>query len=342
MLSLPTLDVSAFLVDPTARAGEQFVRNLRDACHGPGFLYLVGHGVAPARDAAIMAAARSFFALPEAERHAMAIGKSPHFRGYTVLGDEHTQGKRDWREQIDLGPEESPLELSPDDPPWLRLRGPNQWPPSLPGMRLAVTDWMQAMEPVGIAVMRALALGLGQPMDRFDAVMSPNPYTRLKIIRYPAQPVHADTGQGLGLHHDSGLVSFVLQDDVGGLQVQTGGRLVDALAKPGAYVMNLGEMLQAASSGYLRATKHRVESPATGAARISVAYFMNPRLDAIFEPLDLPPELAAQAPGGQNPDPHDPVFATFGENTLKIRMRAHPDVTAAFYSDVRGAGSSIV
>ena len=61
---------------------------------------------------------------------------------------------------------------------------------------------------------------------------------------------------------------------------------------------------------------------------------MNPRLDAQFEPIELPAELAAKAPGGQNPDPGDPVFATFGANTLKIRMRSHPEVTEAFYSDV--------
>ena len=48
--------------------------------------------------------------------------------------------------------------------------------------------------------------------------------------------------------------------------------------------------------------------------------------------------LAAEATGGQNSDgemdPDDPVFATFGANTLKIRMRAHPDVSAAHYAGV--------
>ncbi len=75
-------------------------------------------------------------------------------------------------------------------------------------------------------------------------------------------------------------------------------------------------------------------SPPPGRQRLSIAYFMNPRLDARFEPVDLPGELAAHANGGQNPDPADPVFATFGANTLKIRMRSHPDVTASYYADV--------
>ncbi len=93
-------------------------------------------------------------------------------------------------------------------------------------------------------------------------------------------------------------------------------------------------MLQTATNGYLRATKHQVVSPPVGQQRISIAYFMNPRLDACFEPIELPTELAAQALGGQNLDPKDPVFTTFGANTLKIRMRSHPDVTEAYYRDV--------
>src|SRR6185436_15489990 len=121
---------------------------------------------------------------------------------------------------------------------------------------------------------------------------------------------------------------------VGGLQVQREGGLVDATPLPGSYVMNLGEMLQAATSGYLRATKHRVQSPPPGRERLSVAYFFHPRLDARFAPIALPPELAAAARGGQNVDPNDPIFATFGDNYLKIRLRSDRDVALAHYADL--------
>ena len=332
---LPVLDVSGFLHSADAAEGIRFVDSLRAACHGPGFCYLVGHGVPEALNAQVMTATRRFFALPEAERRAIAIGNSPHFRGYTILGDERTQGRQDWRDQIDIGPEEPALVLGADDPPWLRLRGPNQWPAALPELKVTVTEWMASMHRLAGSLMRATALALGQSADWFEDATSPNPYTRLKIIRYPAQPPRGDTGQGLGLHQDSGLLSLVLQDGAGGLQVETPGGLIDATPKPGAFVMNLGEMLQAASNGYFRATPHRVESPPAGLERISLAYFVNPRLDAVLEPVELPADLAARARGGQNADPADPVFSCFGENTLKIRMRAHPDVTRAHYPGVR-------
>lgn len=334
MQALPELDISGFRANPHGSAGADFVARLRDACHEPGFCYLSGHGVPPAADAEILRAARAFFALPQPERRALAIARSPHFRGYTVLGGEITKGVRDWREQLDVGPEEPAHDVQPGDPAWLRLRGPNQWPERLPALRPAVLDWMRAMDGVGLAVLRALALGLGQPLEHFDAAVLPRGDPHLKIIRYPAADTRGSVGQGVGMHHDSGLVSFVLQDEVAGLQVQIGDTLAEAAPKPGTYVMNLGEMLQAATAGYLRATKHRVVSPPPGRERIAVAYFFHPRLDCVFEPIALPPELAGKASGGDNADPGDPVFRRFGENYLKIRLRSHPDVAAAHYGDV--------
>ena len=334
MQCLPTLDISAFLAAPHSAGGARFVADLRAACHGPGFCYIAGHGIPAAADAAVLEAARSFFALPEDERRALAIANSPHFRGYTQLGAEITRRASDWREVFDAGPEERAVQLAPNDPVWLRLRGPNQWPARLPSMRTTVLDWMRAMDGLGLAVLRALALGLEQPLEHFDAAVLPRGDPHLKLSRYPPQPSPASSDQGVGWHHDSGLVSFVLQDDVGGLQVEAGDGLVDATPKPGTYVMNLGEMLQVATSGYLRATKHRVCSPLGGDARLSVAYFFHPRLDCVFDPVHLPQELAAAARGGNNADPRDPVFRVFGENYLKIRLRSHPDVAAAHYRDV--------
>jgi len=130
-------------------------------------------------------------------------------------------------------------------------------------------------------------------------------------------------------------MTFILQDAVPGLQVMSEGKLVDVEPMPGAYVVNLGEMMQSATNGYLRATEHQVVSPPAGQQRISIAYFMNPRLDARFEPIDLPTALASKARGRENSDPGNPVFSTFGANALKTRMRSHPEVTERFYADVK-------
>jgi len=331
---LANLNFKAFLQSPDSPAAKEFCSELIKTCHETGFFYLSGHGIEPDQNKDMMSTARQFFALPEEERRHIAIGNSPHFRGYTILGDERTQGKRDWRDQIDIGPESKALDLNTQGPAWLKLIGPNQWPVAIPEMPGIVSTWAESMNHISMELFRALAIGLGHPYAYFDGLMTPNPYFRIKISRYPAQHDPANARQGLGLHHDSGLFTFIMQNEVSGLQVERDGQLQTIEPVPGAFIVNLGEMFQIATSGYLKATKHQVVSPAVGTERISIAYFMNPRLDATFAPIPLPANMAAKTDGGQNADPNDPIYSIFGENTLKIRKRSHPDVVAAFYSEM--------
>jgi isopenicillin N synthase-like dioxygenase len=331
---IPVVDIGPFRADPPSAAAATAVDALRDACHRVGFAYLVGHGVDQRLADDVLAVSRRFFQLPEPDRLEIVNTNTPYFRGYTRLGQEYTKGKPDRREQIDIGPERAAPVVQPGDPPWLRVRGPNQWPSALPELRPAVTEWMAQMAGLGGDVLRALALGLGQSIDLFDPVVSPDPEVLVKIIRYPGSPADDVDRQGVGLHHDSGLLTFIMQDDAGGLQVMHDGQLVDAPGRPGAYLLNLGEMLQLATDGYLRATPHRVVSPPEGRERVSVAYFFNPDMAATLAPVVLPPELAAEAPGGQNVNPDDPVLATYGDNWLKFRLRSHPDVAEIHHADL--------
>ena len=79
---------------------------------------------------------------------------------------------------------------------------------------------------------------------------------------------------------------------------------------------------------------HRVLSPPAGAGRLSIAYFHNPALHATLTPVDLPDALAAQASGGESTDASNPILANFGLNTLKVRLRSHPDVAARHHADL--------
>ena len=205
-------------------------------------------------------------------------------------------------------------------------------------MQPTVTGWMGEMAEVGTAVLRAIALGLGQPADHFEPATRPAPRGAgedhpLPGPRRRATDAHV-SDQGVGLHNDSGLLSFILQDDVGGLQVQIGDELVDATPMPGALVLNIGEMLQIATDGYLRATKHRVVSPPAGRQRISVAYFHNPAMEATFEQIPLPPSSRPDT-GAANDRPGDTIFSNYGDNWLKFRVRSHPDVAAIHHPDLR-------
>lgn len=330
MTDLPILDILHFSADPNSTRAEGFAHKLREACHTTGFCYIVDKSMAK-KNQAIIDVSRQFFRLPLSARKQLAMINSPQFRGYTLLGDERTQGVSDWRDQIDFGLEKEVPMLSGNDPQWLKLRGPNLWPEQLPDMPKIVLDWMDSMDALGSNIMRAFARSFNLPLDHFDYIFAPKGDARMKLIRYQAQTENKDTGQGVGWHHDTGMLSFIQQDAIGGLQIDVDGRVSDVRPIEGAFVMNLGEMLQAATNGYLRATQHRVVSPPAGQERYSIAYFYNPNLESTTEPVPLPPEMALLTNGIQNADPNDPVSVSYGENSLKSRFRAHPDVAAKYY-----------
>ncbi|MFW2383484.1 MAG: isopenicillin N synthase family dioxygenase [Acidimicrobiales bacterium] len=331
MADLPVLDIAPFINEPTSSAGVRFVDELRTVCHEIGFAHIIGHRVDPDLERRLLAVTRQFFALPEDARRSLAIENSAAFRGYTVLGDERTADGRDWRDQLDIGPEQEAPETGHPGPAWLRLRGPNQWPAELPHMAPTALSWLDEMNELGHAVMRALAVGLGQPIGFFDAFFDPADL-HAKLIRYPAG--ERPTDQGVGRHHDSGLLTFILQDDVAGLEVELSGEMVSVEPLRGAYVMNLGAMMQAATNGYLRATPHRVVAPAGTEDRLSIAFFFNPAFETVFEPIDLPPELSARAEPDLVDLKGEAIHTLYGENNLKVRLRTHPDVARRHYPDV--------
>jgi len=329
--ALPVLDLRDYTGG--GDSADAFVERLRDVVHRIGFFQLVGHGVEPDLLNAAPAVAAEFFALPDEDRYQIDNVKSPQFRGYTRFGHEHTNGRSDLRDQIDIGRELPPPELDDDQPAWLRLRGPNLWPSALPRLRPVMTEFMARLEAVGATLLGALSVALGQPADCFADAVDP-PEVLLKVIRYRT-PAGTEAGdQGVGAHRDTGFLSFVYQPDVGGLQVERNGVFVDVPVRRDAFVVNIGEMFQLVTRGYFTATVHRVASPPPGVDRISLAYFYNPKLEATLTPIDLPHDLASAAPGGDSVDPDNPILANYGDNSLKVRLRAHPDVAAVHHADL--------
>jgi isopenicillin N synthase-like dioxygenase len=352
--ALPVVDLRD---DPAALR-----ERLRTVAHEVGFFYLTGHGVSEHLTDRLLRQARRLFALPDVDKAAIAMRNSPHFRGYTRLGGELTGGVVDWREQIDIGPQRAPIG-GPGKPDYLWLQGPNQWPSGLPELPAVVAEWDAALAEVGRTLLRHWAISLGSPAAVFDDAFAGSPATLIKIVRYPAQAdtpqgikASEATGSGVGAHRDAGVLTLLLAEPgSSGLQVRdpaseatgneagaseatgngagaseaTGneaGEWIDVDPVPGAFIVNIGEMLEVASGGYLRATEHRVRLSAR--ERISVPYFFNPRLDAAMPVLELPDELAVYARGVSMDTANERIYSVYGRNAWKSRLRAHPDVAA--------------
>ncbi|MEU1187598.1 2-oxoglutarate and iron-dependent oxygenase domain-containing protein [Streptomyces sp. NPDC005859] len=326
---LPIIDLSAADRGPQARA--LLHAQLHSAAHDVGFFQLVGHGVGDRETGELLSAMRAFFALPEAERLAIDNVNSPHFRGYTRTGDERTGGRQDWRDQLDIGAERPARTPGPGEPAYWWLEGPNQWPAGLPALRAAALAWIERLSAVAEKLLHELLASIGAPVDFYDQVFGERTHPHLKLVRYPGSAGDG-AGQGVGAHKDYGFLTLLLQDRVGGLQVQRAdGLFHDVPPLPGAFVVNLGELLEVATNGYLVATNHRVVSPPSAVERFSVPFFYNPRLDARVEPLPFP--HASAAPGVTD-DPANPLFAEYGFNELKGKLRAHPLVAERHHAEL--------
>ena len=328
--TLPVLDLT--MLDRGEQDAARFRDALRAATHEVGFFYLVGHGIPDDVTARAFAEAQRFFALPDEDKAQVAMRHSPHFRGWNRTGGELTQGRVDWREQIDLAAERDRW-ADPAAPDYMRLEGPNLWPAAQPELRTVFTDWEQRCSAVARRLVRSWALALGSPADVFDGAFGDRPSTLIKLIRYPGRE---ERGQGVGAHNDPGVLTLLMiEPGKGGLQIETADGWLDAPAVENAFVVNIGELMEFATDGYLRATRHRVVSPPLGETRLSIPFFFNPALDSTVPRIELPPELARDA-RGVSQDPDNVISGTFGDNLLKARLRAHPDVAAAQHPDLAG------
>jgi isopenicillin N synthase-like dioxygenase len=322
--SLPILDISQ-LDDPAT--ADAFKKQLREVTHDVGFFYLVGHGIPQQLIDEVLDVSRKFFALTEEEKLAIENIHSPQFRGYTRTGKELTNGEIDWREQIDIGEERATVDGGEN---YWRLEGPNLWPEQLPELETAFTEWRTQLSALALRLMRTWAVALDAPEDVFDEAFGEDrAFSLIKIVRYPGTSDDSNPQQGVGAHRDGGVLTLLLvEPDKAGLQVEHEGEWIDAPSLPGAFVVNIGEMLELATNGYLKATLHRVESPKVGTDRISIPFFFNPALDARM------PQLALEGDGLSVDPTNSPILETYGDNALRYRLRAHPNVAEIHHPDL--------
>ena len=286
---IPVVDLG--LLEGTPRDRARLGTELRQACETVGFFYTANHGVPAAAAADILHQARRYFDIPMDERKAMAITRSPVYRGYLAMGErgENVNRPKDILEALNLG-----LDLGPDDTDvraGTPLHGPNQWPSSLPGFREAVGAWQQQMFGLSDRILQALALALEMPFGELQPLFA-RPLTQMRLLHYPPQPPTVDSMMGARPHQDTSFLTILLQDDVGGLEVQARtGEWLAAPPRPDMFVVNVGEFLELMTSGCFWPAFHRVVNRTT-ARRYSVPFFLSPNFATVLAPL---PQFAGRA-----------------------------------------------
>ena len=278
---IPVISVAELDIRPE-RIGQEIV----NAYSTLGFAYVVDHPIDPALLADVFDMSRRFHALPES--HKRAIELNTFHRGYVPFAAS-TDRTSTLGEAKKPNLSESFLMLRelPEDHPDVRdgiyLAGPNQWPTEPAAFQDVITEYNSAMATFAVQIIRAIDLALnaeGQIVRWFD-----EPTTWLRLLHYPPQdPTAPEDEFGSAPHTDFGAITLLAQDDVGGLSVSTPeGSWADVTPLPGAFVMNVGDVLHRWSGGRLISTPHRVTNR-SGKERYSIPFFFDPSMRA---PLDL-------------------------------------------------------
>jgi isopenicillin N synthase-like dioxygenase len=256
-----------------------FVEAVREASAEWGCFTLVDHGISSPLEARFADQTRHFFALPRASK--LRVERSAeNARGF--YDRELTKNRPDWKEVFDYG-----LRPGPD--------GEDQWPEGLAGFRETMTEWQAACEGVAFPLLRALAVGMGQPAGALDAYFDRHTsFVRLNHYPLCPDPAPADAplvpeqgALGVSHHTDAGALTILWQDAMSGLQVQRDGVWTLVEAEPGALIVNLGDMLQVWSNDHYVSPLHRVIA-SSQRERFSAPFFFNPSADALCRPLSQP------------------------------------------------------
>lgn len=322
------MSVQISLVDigklSTSTGTTEVAEAIRNACCEHGFFYVTGHGVSLHLQKRIETLSREFFAQTEEQKLKIAMAKAGKaWRGYFPLHGELTSGKPDRKEGIYFG-----TELNKNDErvtKGIPLHGANLFPEQPTAFRETVLEYMAAVTNVGHAVMKGISLSLGLPANYFYTKYGLEPLILFRIFHYPAQP-QQQNDWGVGEHTDYGLLTILLQDANGGLQVKSRGEWIEAPPVENSFICNIGDMLEKMTGGLYRSTPHRVLNK-SGKDRLSFPLFFDPGFDTVIEPVEGIDValLKSNEPRWDNANVHE-FGGTYGEYLLNKVGKVFPDL----------------
>ncbi len=252
------------------------------ACREWGVFYLSGHGLGDTD--ALFAQARDFFALPGSVKYQVRRSRE---NAWGYFDEELTKNTRDWKEIFDFGPRRGGFVP--------------QWPSGQAAFRRAFEAHYANCEALAFELLQALSTNLGVAGGFLDHAFEPDHSSFVRLNYYPPCPQPAAPRglsaphQGhLGVNHhtDSGALTLLLTDNQPGLEVYVRGGWQPVPPRPGALIVNIGDVIQVWSNDRYKAPVHRVRCQPAG-ARMSIPFFFNPRDSFDYAPLTGAMETAA-------------------------------------------------
>ena len=292
----PVFDLEAF--ESADQAGKQTLgRQVDEICRSTGFLAIGNHGVPQSVIEGAWNKAHDFFSLPAGVKQRARAPYEGYPYGY--LGPElealaKSQGvdtPPDLKESFNGGPQSVPTDIV--DPQALGFcYAETIWPDEPEGFKQAWSAYYSAMEDLAERIMRVFAVALDLPEAFFDSYID-QPISALRALNYPEQVKAPEPGQlRAGAHTDYGsLTIFLPQAGSRGLEIRSAaGDWIPVPPVPGAFVINIGDLMALWTNDRWVSTLHRVVNPSAQAGglerRQSFAFFHQPNWDAEIRCLE--------------------------------------------------------
>ncbi|GAB4827237.1 hypothetical protein Ancab_034124 [Ancistrocladus abbreviatus] len=263
-LQIPIISMEALISgDPKEH------EKLHSASQEWGFFQLVDHGVSSSLVERFKKETKEFFNMPieVKEKYWQTPKEFEGFGQNFVLSEEQ---KLDWADiffMVTLPKHLRKAHLLPMFP--------------LP-FRDTVEEYSSEMENLAMRILNRMAKALEIDTEEMKELFNGGMQS-MRMNYYPQCP-ESNKVIGLTPHSDTSALTILLQlNEMDGLQIRKEGRWIPVSPLPGAFVVNIGDIMEIVSNGIYHSIEHRAAVNPTK-ERLSVATFLSPPLEKEFGP----------------------------------------------------------
>ncbi|KAL8912040.1 MAG: hypothetical protein Q9171_002893 [Xanthocarpia ochracea] len=241
------------LLNPTSSQAQKTATSLLSAFRTSGFIYLKDYSslVPPSTIETVFHHSAQFFARPQPQKDQLACASAAANRGYNHIGrekasqaltaeevaKEREEGGEDMKETFEIGREGE--EGNPT--PW-----PDEMDEEGKLFKETMQEFFMRCKEMHMVLMRGIAMGMGLGATFFDDYVDVGD-NNLRLLHYPATAPgsFSDGRMRAGAHSDYGSVTFLFQDQRGGLQVEKvdGSGWMHVEPRKGHIVVNAGDRM---------------------------------------------------------------------------------------------------
>lgn len=266
---IPIIDFS-LLSSEDPHQHSKAIQDLGRACQNWGFFMLVNHGVGESLMKELIEVTDEFFKMAEEDKWKykgeQVFDPIKYGTSFNYTSKETTFY---WRDYLKLSVH--PKFHSPDQPN---------------NFREVLRCYCEKSRKVARILLSGISESLGLEEELMEKSLDLDSSFEVFVANYyPACP-QPELVMGLPPHSDFGLLTFLIQNDVGGLQVQHDGKWININPIPNSILVNTGDHLEIFTNGKYKSVLHR--AVVNKKARISIGIANCPAMNATVSPADSP------------------------------------------------------